>query len=157
MTNTIGKISTYVNNNGPICIFVGNGSHISIHGSGHTTLQPPFLPLKLSNILHARNLIKNLLSICRLTTDNFVIIEFNPFGYLMKDYQTQIHILRCDRTRDMYPLSLPNAHVTNPSTFVALSQDLWHRLLGYPGSSSLYVLNKNKFIYVCSFSNKHIC
>ena len=65
MTNTISKISTYVNNSRLDRIVFGNGSHIPIHGSGNTTLQPPFLPLKLSNILHAPNLIKNLLSICR--------------------------------------------------------------------------------------------
>lgn len=75
----------------------------------------------------------------------------------MKDYRTQIPILRCDSTGDLYPLTQPNAQVTSPSAFAALSQDLWHRRLGHPSSSSLRILNKNNFISVRSFSNKNIC
>lgn len=86
MANTTRKISTYVHNSGPNRIVFGNGSHIPIHGSGHTTLPPPFPPLKLYNILHAPHLIKNLLSIHRLTTDNSVAVEFDHFGLLVKDY-----------------------------------------------------------------------
>ncbi|KAI3674945.1 hypothetical protein L2E82_51782 [Cichorium intybus] len=157
MANTTGKISTYVHNSGPNRIVVGNGSHIPIHGSGHTTLPPPFPPLKLYNILHAPHLIKNLLSIRRLTTDNSVAVEFDPFGLLVKDYQTQIPILRCDSTGDLYPLTQPNAQVTSPSTFAALSQDLWHHCLGHPGSSSLRILYKNNFISFRTSSNKNIC
>lgn len=86
MANMTGKISTYFNNSGPNRIVVGNDSYIPIHGSGHATLPPPFPPLKLYNILHAPHLIKNLLSIRCLTTDNSVAVEFDPFGLLVKDY-----------------------------------------------------------------------
>ncbi|KAI3691365.1 hypothetical protein L2E82_49713 [Cichorium intybus] len=157
MTNTTGNLSTYVNNSMLNKIVVGNGSQIHTLGTGHTTLKPPYPPLKLQNILVAPNLIKNLLSIRRLTTDNLVAIEFDPFGFLVKDFRTKIPILRCDNTGDLYPLSLPSTRFTSPSTFVALSQDIWHHRLGHPGSSLLRVLNKQKSISVSKFSDKRLC
>ncbi|KAI3518158.1 hypothetical protein L1887_06607 [Cichorium endivia] len=157
MTNTTGNLSTYVNNSMLNNIVVGNGSQIHTLGTGHTTLKPPYPPLKLQNILVAPNLIKNLLSVRRLTTDNLVAIEFDPFGFLVKDFQTKIPILRCDSTGDLYPLSLPSTRFTSPSTFAALSQDIWHHRLGHPGSSLLRALNKQKSISVSKFSDKRLC
>ena len=86
MSNATGNISSYFNNGIQNNIVVGNGFKIPILGTSYTTLQPPYLPLKLNNILHAPKLIKNLLSVCRLTTDNLISIEFDPFGFLVKDY-----------------------------------------------------------------------
>ncbi|KAD4385470.1 hypothetical protein E3N88_25638 [Mikania micrantha] len=120
-------------------------------------LNPPFPPLQLNNILLAPHLIKNLLSVRRLTTDNMISIEFDPFGFLVKDYQTRIPILRCNSTGDLYPLSLPAAQFTTPTTFAALSQDLWHRRLGHPGSSLLRVLNKEHSISVAKVFDKRLC
>jgi hypothetical protein len=157
MSNTTGNISNYFNNGIQNHIVVGNGSQIPIHGTGHTTLQPPYPPLKLTNILHAPKLIKNLLSVRRLTTDNPISIEFDRFGFLVKDYQTRIPILRCDSTGELYPFSLPSARVTPPSTFAALTQDFWHKRLGHPSSSLLRILNKRNFISVKTFSDKHLC
>ncbi|KAK9061543.1 hypothetical protein SSX86_018725 [Deinandra increscens subsp. villosa] len=153
MSNNSGIISTYVNNGKQNHIVVGNGRHIPISGTGNTTLKPPFPPLKINNILVAPHLIKNLLSVRQLTTDNKISIEFDPFGFLVKDYLTQIPILRCDSSGDLYPLSTPSSRLTSPATFAALSQDLWHSRLGHPGSSILRVLNSRKLIDVGSFSD----
>ncbi|KAD6454414.1 hypothetical protein E3N88_09120 [Mikania micrantha] len=157
MSNTTGKLSSYVNNSIMNHIVVGNGFKIPILGTGSTTLKPPFPPLQLNNILLAPHLIKNLLSVRRLTTDNMISIEFDPFGFLVKDYQTRIPILRCNSTGDLYPLSLPAAQFTTPTTFAALSQDLWHRRLGHPGSSLLRVLNKEHSISVAKVFDKRLC
>lgn len=156
MTHSTGTLSSYINNSIPNHIVVGNGFKIPINGTGHTTLSPPLPPFKINNALVAPHLIKNLLSVRRLTTDNHIAIEFDPFGFLVKDLQTKIPILRCDSTGDLYPLSLPTAR-TSPSTFAALSQDLWHRRLGHPGISLLRILNKHKSISVSKFSDSKIC
>nr|KAJ0188167.1 hypothetical protein LSAT_V11C900456030 [Lactuca sativa] len=156
MTHSIGTLSSYINNSIPNHIVIGNGFKIPINGTGHTTLSPPLPPLKINNALVAPHLIKNLLSVRRLTTDNHIAIEFDPFGFLVKDLQTKITILRCDSTGDLYLLSLPTAR-TIPSTFAALSQDLWHQRLGHPGVSLLHILNKHKSISVSKFSDSKIC
>lgn len=85
MSNTSGNISNYFNNGIKNNIVVGNGSKIPIHGTGHTTLPPPYLHLQLNHILHERKLIKNLLSIRLLTINNAISIEFDRFGFLVKD------------------------------------------------------------------------
>ncbi|KAI3714849.1 hypothetical protein L6452_21809 [Arctium lappa] len=86
-------------------ILVGNGTTIPVIGQGNKTLPPPFPPLKLNNILYAPNLIKNLISVRRLTTDNLLSIEFDPFGFLVKDLKTKEPILRCNSLGDLYPLT----------------------------------------------------
>ncbi|KAD2805276.1 hypothetical protein E3N88_38653 [Mikania micrantha] len=130
---------------------------IPVHGTGFTTLKPPYPPLQLNNILIAPKLIKNLLSVRRLTADNHISVEFDPYDFLVKDYRTRIPILRCDSTGDLYPLSSPATKVTNPSTFAALSQDLWHHRLGHPGTDLLRFLNKQNVISFRNVSSKQLC
>ncbi|KAI3677446.1 hypothetical protein L2E82_51659 [Cichorium intybus] len=157
MTHSTGTLSSYINNSSQNHIVIGNGFKIPINGTGYTTLSPPFPPFKINNVLFAPHLIKNLLSVRRLTTYNHIAIEFDPFGFLVKDFQTKIPILRCDSTGDLYPLTLQSAHTNNPSTFAALSQDLWHQRQGHPGVSLLRVLNKNKSISVSKISDSNVC
>lgn len=63
-------------------IIVGNGQSIQIHGYGHTKLSSPFPPLQLNNILHDPQLVKNLVSVRKFTTDNSSFVEFDPRGFL---------------------------------------------------------------------------
>jgi len=106
-------------------IIVGSGQEVPIRGNGQTSLSPPHPPLHLPNVLHAPNLIKNLISVRRFTTDNNVSIEFDPFSFSVKALQTGIPIMRCDSTEDLYPITIPTSHATkSPSTFAALSPNL---------------------------------
>lgn len=86
MTSSQGNLSSYFklskNNN----IIVGNGHSIPIYGLSSTHLDNPHPPLVLNNMLHAPNLIKNLVSVRKFTTDNNVSIEFDPFGFFVKDF-----------------------------------------------------------------------
>jgi hypothetical protein len=52
-------------------------------------------------------LIKNLISVRALTRDNSVSVEFDPFGFSIKDLRTKTVLLRCDSTGDLYPLRSP--------------------------------------------------
>ncbi|KAD4179985.1 hypothetical protein E3N88_28576 [Mikania micrantha] len=153
MSHSTGNLSHYLKNSLQNFIVVGNGYQIPIQGTGYTTLPPPHPPLHLNKIRVAPKLIKSLLSVRRLTTDKNISIEFDPFGFLVKDYQTRIPILRCGSTGDLYPLTTTSAKVTSPSVFAALSQDIWHHRLGHPGSSLLNVkLMRNKEFECYTFS-----
>ncbi|KAJ9565690.1 hypothetical protein OSB04_001656 [Centaurea solstitialis] len=148
MTNQQGIISPSVFN---ACtsklITVGNGMTIPTIGQGNHTLPPPFPPLKLNNVLCAPQLIKNLISVRRLTTDNLISIEFDPFGFLVKDLKTKAPILRCNSSGDLYPLTTPLHSLSSPtSTFAAITQDRWHQRLGHPGQNLLHSLKSSSCI-----------
>lgn len=87
MTSSQGNLSSYFNmskNNG---IIVGNGQSIPIRGFGRANLSPSHHSLVLKkNVLHAPNLIKNLVLVHKSTTDNQVSIEFGPFGFSVKEF-----------------------------------------------------------------------
>ncbi|KAD6795397.1 hypothetical protein E3N88_06293 [Mikania micrantha] len=141
MTNSTGNFTSYFNKSLFRNIIVGNGSTIPIQGTGHHTLTHPYPPLILRDILHVPNIIKNLISVRKLTTDNSITIEFDPFGFNVKDLKTRIPILRCNSTGDLYPLTFNSpSQLTPPSAFAAITQDMWHHRLGHPGASILNLL-----------------
>lgn len=55
-------------------IIVGSGQRIPIWGYGQSSISLPHPPLHFKNVLHASKLIKNLIFVCCLTTDNNVSI-----------------------------------------------------------------------------------
>ncbi|KAK4379268.1 hypothetical protein RND71_001130 [Anisodus tanguticus] len=134
MTTSQGTLSSYsklsnLNQN----IIVGSGQCIPIRGFGHSSLSPLHPPLILKNVLHAPKRIKNLIYVRRFTTDNNVSLEFDPFGFYVKDFTISRRIMRCDSTRDLYPISnAVNKPASVPSIFAALSSSLWHSRLGHP-------------------------
>ena len=122
MTSKQGNLSSYFNLSNNRGIIVGNDRLILIHGYSHT-LSPPNSPFTLKNVLHAPQLIKNLVSVRKFTVDNSIPIEFNPFGFSMKDFQTRIHLMRCERQGDLYPITttIITNQATSPSTFAFLA------------------------------------
>ena len=64
-------------------IIVGSGAHLPITHVGQGSPITTNFPLVLRNVLLSPSLIKNLLSVCKLTTDNFVSIEFDPWFFLL--------------------------------------------------------------------------
>jgi hypothetical protein len=83
MTGNGGNLTSYFNTSNNIT--VGNGHHIPVIGCGHASLPNS---LTLNNVLHAPKLIKNLVSVRKFTIDNDVSVEFDPFGFSVKDFQT---------------------------------------------------------------------
>ena len=123
MTHSQGTLTSYFNtskvNNG---VIVGSGQTIPIRGYGSVSLPSPNQPLSLKNVLHTPNIIKNLVSVRKFTTDNHVYVVFDPYGFSVHDLQTGTRLMRCDSTSTLYPLlpSSPTSHTA------CLAASLWH-------------------------------
>jgi hypothetical protein len=146
-------------------IIVGNGSSLLILASGHAwfPVSSPSCPLYLRNVLVASNIVKNLVSVCKFTTDNCVPVEFDPFGFFVKDLPTKTEILRSNSSGALYPV-LPT--ITNhPQALLVADHVLWHRRLGHHGClvmdslvrSSVIPREKNKhtssLCHACQLGN----
>jgi hypothetical protein len=62
----------------------------------------------LNNVLVTPDIIQNLLSVHRFTTDNWCSMEFGPFGLSVKDLSTRNVITRCDSSGPLYTMRLPS-------------------------------------------------
>jgi hypothetical protein len=145
MTTNRGNLTSYFNmsNN----IIVGSGQNIPVIGCGNASLPNFSHPLKLPNVLHAPKLIKNLIFVRKFTIDNDVSIEFDHFGFFVKDFHTGILLMRCKSYGDLYPVATrPPTTTLPPSTFAALSTELWHNCLGHPGATILSSLHRDNFL-----------
>ncbi|GKE68284.1 hypothetical protein Tco_1526356, partial [Tanacetum coccineum] len=68
--------------------------------------------------------------------DNTFFVEFDEFGYSVKDYRTRKLLLRCDSSGDLYPVR----HQPPPSTpyvLLSFSSTTWHRRIRHPGDDVL--------------------
>ncbi|GJZ00046.1 retrovirus-related pol polyprotein from transposon TNT 1-94 [Tanacetum coccineum] len=76
-----------------MCIYpsvaVGDGHFIPVTNSGHNVLSTPFCPLCLNNVLITPNIVKNLISVRQFVRDNSCTVEFDPFGFSVKDFITR--------------------------------------------------------------------
>ena len=88
----------------PRHIVVGNGTSFPMTSSGQALIPTTGSSLCLSNVLVAPHLIKNLISVRDLTRDNLVSVEFDPWGFSIKDLRTRMALLRWDSSGDLYPL-----------------------------------------------------
>ena len=158
MTSNSGNLSYYFNLSNHGKIIVGNGSEIPIIGLGTKRLNPPPLPpLVLKNVLHAPHLIKNLVSVRKFTTANNVSVEFDRFGFTVKDMQTEMPLMRRNSSGDLYPL-LPSTNTDSSTTkaLTTISASTWHNRLGHPGPTMISLLRNNNFIS-CNSVSKHFC
>ncbi|XP_071674368.1 uncharacterized protein [Lolium perenne] len=96
-------------------ITVGNGSKLPILAVGSVKISS--LPLTLQNVLVSPQTVKNLISVRQFTRDNLVSIEFDPFGFSVKDLATKTLLLRSNSDDGLYPFfgdknSIPMALTT---------------------------------------------
>ncbi|GJT40578.1 ribonuclease H-like domain-containing protein [Tanacetum coccineum] len=126
-------------------VFVGNGHSIPVTHTGHSFLHTSSKPLHLNHILVTPHIIKILISINQFTRDNDVSVEFDAYGFSVKDYQTGRLLLRCDSTGDLYPVTQQPSSQT-PVVLLSFSSTTWHRRLGHPGDDVLRRLESKKLI-----------
>jgi hypothetical protein len=118
-------------------IVVGNGSHLPILGSGHSHIHAPTINFLLAWVLHTP-LVCNLIYVHKFTKDNWCSVEFDPFGFSMKDLINKTLLLGSNSSGDLYLFagsSKSNNYFALPS-FTSI-MDVWHRRLGHPSSAPL--------------------
>nr|GEX69091.1 ribonuclease H-like domain-containing protein [Tanacetum cinerariifolium] len=126
-------------------VIVDNGNFIPVTHTGHSFLQTPYKPLHLNRILVTPHIIKNLIYVRKFTRDNDVSVEFDAYGFSVKDYQTQKILLCCDSTGDLYPITQQH-ELQTPVVLLSFSSTTWHRRLGHPGDDVLRRLESNNLI-----------
>jgi hypothetical protein len=105
-TSNVGKLTSVCPpaSTNPSSIIVGNRSALLVTSVGDSTLTGLFY---LNNVLVTPDIIQNLLSVHRFTTNNWCSMEFDPFGLSVKDLSTWNVITRCNSsgpsTRCTYP------------------------------------------------------
>ncbi|GJZ16525.1 ribonuclease H-like domain-containing protein [Tanacetum coccineum] len=107
----------------------------------HTmTLQNPNWNMDMgASVLFGDNTVR------QFTCDNDVSVEFDAYGFSVKDYQTGRLLLRCDSTGDLYPVTQQPSSQT-PVVLLSFSSTTWHRRLGHPGDDVLRRLESRKLI-----------
>jgi hypothetical protein len=106
-THSVGNISNPhpLNSANPSSIIVGNGFTLPVTSVGDSLIPGSFY---LNNILLALDIVQNLLSVRRFTTDNWCSMEFDPFGLSVKDLTTRNMIAWSNSTDPLYTLCLPS-------------------------------------------------
>ncbi|GJX00216.1 hypothetical protein Tco_0184129 [Tanacetum coccineum] len=95
-----------------LSIHVGDGKSIPVTNIGHSIIPSHHRPLHLHNLISVR----------QFTRDNNCTIEFDAFGFSVKDYLTRHILLRCDSSGDLYPVTKPS---TLPIAFLSTSASTW--------------------------------
>ncbi|GJT44895.1 ribonuclease H-like domain-containing protein [Tanacetum coccineum] len=111
-------------------------------------------PLYLHNVRVTPNIIKNLIYVRQFTRDNKCTIEFDEFGFSVKDFLTRHILLRCDNSGDLYPVTKPS-YV--PSALLSVSPATWHQRLGHPDAEVIWSLISCNFISCNEENSSHIC
>ncbi|GKA53766.1 ribonuclease H-like domain-containing protein [Tanacetum coccineum] len=140
LNDSVSSLSDVFNS----CIYpsvsVGDSYSIPVTNSGHSILPTPHRTLHLNSVLITPNIVKNLISVCQFVRDNYYTIEFDAFGFSVKDFRTRQVLLHCDSTGDLYPVTQSSLI---PHAFLA-SGYTWHQHLGHPGREVLRrVLSNN--------------
>ncbi|GJT36082.1 ribonuclease H-like domain-containing protein [Tanacetum coccineum] len=132
LNSSVNNLSTIFNSRIYPSVLVGDGKSIPVTNTGHSTLPTPYRTLHLNNVLITPNIVKNLISVRQFVRENKCTIEFDEFGFSVKDFWTRQILLRCDSMGDLYPVtssSYPQAFLVGKQT--------WHQRLGHPRSEVL--------------------
>ena len=139
----------------PSFITVGNGASIPISSCGTSIIPIVDHIFQLNNVLVAPHLVHNLLYVRQFTRDNNCSIEFDAFGFSVKDLQTKTEILRCNSGGELY--TVPHSSLPAVACHVAaISSSLWHSRLGHPAPAAIATLNKISAIS-CNNPNRRLC
>nr|GEV13428.1 ribonuclease H-like domain-containing protein [Tanacetum cinerariifolium] len=128
LNNSVNSLSENFNTCMYPFVSVGDGHSIPVTNTGHSILPTPTRSLYLNNVLITPHIVKNLISVRQFVHDNNCTIEFDVFGFYVKDFLTRRVLLRCDSRGDLYPVTAPS-----PITHDFLgSHHTWHQRLGHP-------------------------
>ncbi|GJT97859.1 hypothetical protein Tco_1093377 [Tanacetum coccineum] len=135
-------------------IHVGDGNSIPVTNTGHSIIPSLHRPLHLHNILVTHNIIKNLICVRQFTRDNNCTIEFDAFGFSVKDFLTRHILLRCDSSGDLYLVTKPS---TSPTAFLSTSTSRGINGLSHTVLKVLTHFVYRQFISCNKEKSSHIC
>ncbi|GKE46503.1 hypothetical protein Tco_1477761 [Tanacetum coccineum] len=136
LADNTGILTSFSNSSIYPSVFVGYGHFIPVTHTGHSFLHTSHKPLHLNHILVTPHIIKNLIYVRKFTCDNDVSVEFDAYGFSVKDYQIGRLLLRCHSTGDLYPVTQQPSFQT-PVVLLSFSSTTWHRRFGHPGEDVL--------------------
>ncbi|GJX08611.1 ribonuclease H-like domain-containing protein [Tanacetum coccineum] len=142
LNNFANSLSVIFNTCCYLSVSVGEGHSIPVTNTGHSILPTPLRSLHLNNVIITPHIVKNLIYVRQFVRDNNCTVEFDAFGFSVKDFMMRQVLLRCDNTGDLYPVTNPSLI---PQAFL-ISQHTWHQCLGHPGSDVLRRLVSHNFI-----------
>ncbi|GJR22746.1 ribonuclease H-like domain-containing protein [Tanacetum coccineum] len=154
LNSNASNLSTIFNQRLCPSVHVGDGNFIPVTNIGHIVIPSIHRPLHLNNILVTPNIIKNLIYVRQFTGVNNCTIEFDAFGFSVKDFMTRHILLRCDSSGDLYPVTKPSTLFT---AFVSTSSSTWHQRLGHPGDEVLRSLTSHNFMSCNKAKSTHVC
>ncbi|GJS93085.1 hypothetical protein Tco_0800053 [Tanacetum coccineum] len=102
LNNSVNSLSEIFNTCMYPSVSVGDGHSIPVTNMGHSILPTPTRSLHLNNVLITPHIVKNLIFVRQFVRDNNCTIEFDAFGFSVKDFLTRRVLLRCDNTGDLY-------------------------------------------------------
>nr|GEW00729.1 ribonuclease H-like domain-containing protein [Tanacetum cinerariifolium] len=108
LNNSVNSLSEIFNTCMYPSISFGDGHHIPVTNTCHSILPTPTKSLHLNNVFITPHIVKNLISIRQFVCDNNCTIEFDEFGFFVKDFLTCRCFLRSDSTGDLYPVATPS-------------------------------------------------
>ena len=126
LTRDASKLSNFSRFNKDNYILVGNGHRVPVFGHGNAITSYLNHPYRLNNVCLVTNIIKNLVAMKQFNRDNNTSVEFDPFGFTMKDLITKKHITQCDSHGDLYQLTSSPTNKHPPVAFYTESPNMWH-------------------------------
>lgn len=150
-TNEVQGISPYI---GTDMVMVGNGSNLPISETTNFTLLNTSMQLK-KNTLIVPTLRKKLLLVSKFTTDNQCCFLFYPWGFFIKDLQTNQVMLKGPMHDGLYPLTSSIQRI-NPMAFLTnkVLGNIWHTRFRHPTLElfilcfHVFLLQINEWIFV---------
>jgi hypothetical protein len=140
----------------PSNIVVGDGSLLHVTHTGPVTFPATCSRLHLNNVPVSPQVIKNLIFIRQITIDNRCYIEFDPFGFSVKDLKIWSAIVRCNSYGPLYPL-LSSGFRPLALAIAVSSSTLWHRRLGHLGHEAQSTLVSSCTITCNKSDSEHLC
>jgi len=135
-------------------VIVGNGAPIAVTYTSTVTIPTPAAYLYMKNNVAVCSS-KKLVFVCVLTRDNPITVEFDAFGFSIKDIRVKMVLLHSGSSSELYLLHTPTTTLGHRLVATALSK-LWHSRLSHLRNDSLSCL-LHSFQFSCSLLDDHYC
>ncbi|GJZ76962.1 ribonuclease H-like domain-containing protein [Tanacetum coccineum] len=83
-----------------------------------------------------------------------IIVQFDAFGFSVKDFLTRYILYRCDSSRDLYPVTQPSPI---PHALLSVSHTTWHQCLRHPDDEVIRSLVSCRYISCNKEKSLHVC